>query len=1751
MSSVKFLVASLEAIAASKEAQRHKQLSESLQKTLEAVKEADPQLPDPEVVFAPLHQATKTGNTHLITSALDCIGKLISYSHFSAPPATAAASEDGGGEKETDGEQPPPLIERAIDTICGCFQGETTPVEIQLQIVKSLLAAVLNDKIVVHGAGLLKAVRQVYNVFLLSRSTANQQMAQGTLTQMVGTVFERVKTRLHMKEARLNLANTKNSSSNITFDPAEQANSVNGSGEKIAEAEDEDSANDVASDVAAVPAPAPDAKATQAKLTLKDLETRKSFDDSTLGEGPTMVTQIKPATMERTESQSSAKEEDNYDELEAEDEVYIRDAYLVFRSFCNLSTKVLPTEQLYEVRGQPMRSKLISLHLIHTLMNNNITVFTSPLCTIRNSRTNEVTTFIQAIKYYICLSVTRNGASSVDGIFNVCAEIFWLVLKFMREQFKLEIAVFLNEIYLALLARRTAPVSQKATVVTILNRFCADSRGLVEVYLNYDCEGNVDNLFQTIIEDLSKYSTAAVPITPGQEQQYEEKAARTPSPGEWQLRPILPPPLSVAQIVPHAEPESEIPKEYVIKRVALDALVESLRSMVDWSGSVRTDRNTDGLRADGDVDTRLSEDLRPSIDPSVSESHSRVDTPTAPSTPMFEDDPAHLEKVKQRKTALNNAIKQFNFKPKRGIAMLIKEGFIASDSPEDIAKFLIQEDRLDKAQIGEYLGEGEPKNIEIMHAFVDTMQFTKRRFVDALRTFLQSFRLPGIAAGLGQALSNMGRDLQREAYVQQSVEIASRSEQLFKNLLKTQRRNAQRAGVKFMPATSFQHIGPMFDVTWMSYFSALSNQMQKAQNIEVNKLCLEGMKLATKIACSFDLSTPREAFVSALRNITNINNPQEMHAKNIEALKVILELGQTEGDLLRSSWKDVLLCISQLDRLQLISGGVDENAIPDVANARFERQGTNDSRKSTHGRRPGRPRAGTGPQGFSIEVAQEARSDAVVKAVDRIFANTASLNGEAIVHFTRALTEVSWDEIRVSGSNDSPRTYSLQKIVEIAYYNMSRVRFEWTNIWEVMGEHFNRVGCHNNTNIVFFALDSLRQLSMNFLEIEELPGFKFQKDFLKPFEHILSNAQNITVKDMVLRCLIQMIQARGDNIRSGWRTMFGVFTVAAREQHEAIVNLAYENVSQVYKTKFGVVISQGAFTDLIVCLTEFSKNMKYQKKSLQALEALKSIMPRMLKTPECPLSHKNGYAPPAENPKAQDALQRSQTKTSVEEGYWFPVLFAFHDVLMTGEDLEVRSNALEYLFEALLKYGGEFPPEFWDILWRQQLNPIFMVLRSRPDLNSALNHEELSVWLSTTMIQALRNMITLFTHYFEALECMLDRFLELLALCIFQENDTISRIGSNCLQQLILKNVKKFTAGHWTEIVGSFCKLFAATTATQLFSPTTVNSSASLELPTNGLDFTGPLVVDPGEPINEKSLEINGHNKNGTDADAPATESTEEGADEDDLKTPTATNLPQAPLEDYKPASNLQQQPVVVTAARRRYFNQIISRCVLQLLMIETVNELFSNDTVYAQIPTTELLTLMALLKRSYLFARRFNADKELRMRLWREGFMKQAPNLLKQESGAAATYVAILFRMYADNSAERAAARPDIEKALVPLCKDIIGDFVALEEESQHRNILAWRPVVVDVLEGYAAFPEEAFEGHVKEFYPMVVELLGKNLSSELRAALLLVLRRVGEVGLGIEGMASRSGDKERRESVATVTTEGEYHKAGTPRIG
>jgi brefeldin A-inhibited guanine nucleotide-exchange protein len=1257
-SSLVFVIAALETIAASKDARKNKKLGDATSAALAAIKaEGDPARINPELLFAPLQLASEAPNVPVSITALDCIGKLISYSYFSVP-----------FEPQADNPESSPLIERAIDTICDCFQGEATHPDVQLQIVKSLLAAILNDKIVVHGAGLLKAVRLTYNIFLLSKSSANQQVAQGALTQMVGTVFERVKARLAIKEARLNLSRVSLNEKDQSEESVQEAADGSTQGIDGSENHEEDGEEEQYLD----PAEPSDKAVDQhvgPKITLQSFENNMSFNDDRIHDNaPTLVTRIKgkPSSRQVSGHDTSPNPQNEAPTAEEEeDEIFVKDAYLVFRAMCRLSTKSLSVDHAQDVRSQGMRSKLLSLHMIHTILFNNIAVFISPYATIRSGSGDEPTSFIQAIKQYLCLSLSRNGASSIKQVFEVGCEIFWQMLKYLRVSLKKEVEVFLKEIYLTTLDKRSVPAFQKQYVLTIFGRLAADPRALVEVYLNYDCDRTaLDNMFQRVVEHLSRISSTQVAITPMQQQAYQDQREKQARQMDWQIRGTMPPSLTTVSMNSSHETEHPYPQEYAMKQESLEALVEILRSLVNWAQQALPESkkpNEQDLRPSVD-DLRVSTDTRNFAD----SPHVGADSGTV--TPLAEDDYGQLEKAKHRKIALTNALKQFNYKPKRGLKTLISEGFITSKEPADIARFLLDNEALDKVALGEFLGEGDAENIAIMHAFVDLMDFTKTRFTDALRRFLQSFRLPGEAqkidrfmlkfaeryitgnpnayanadtayvlsysvimlnvdqhskkmkgprmtpedfiknnrgindnadlpedylrniyeeishneivlnteqeaaadkglinqqpsgglATIGQVLTGGARDLQREAIVQASEAMANKTEQLYKQLLRSQRRTAASLPVsKFIPASSSKHVGPMFEVTWMPILTALSSQAQD-HNIEIVRLCIEGIKLAIRISCLFDLDSARQAFVSFLAKFTNLYNLSEMKAKNMEALKTLIEIAHSEGNLLRESWREILTCVSQLDRFQLISAGIDERAVPDVLKTT---SGTPQSKKTLNApanRR--RPTSQAGNKSFQADVAEESRSADVVRGVDRIFTNSANLSGEAIVDFVKALTQVSWQEIQSSGQSESPRTYSLQKLVEISGYNMTRVRFEWTNIWQVLGAHFNEVGCHTNTNVVYFALNSLRQLSMKFMEIEELPGFKFQKDFLKPFEHIINNASVVSVKDMVLRCLIQMIQARGENIRSGWKTMFGVFTVAAREPYGMLNTTRSQNV---------------------------------------------------------------------------------------------------------------------------------------------------------------------------------------------------------------------------------------------------------------------------------------------------------------------------------------------------------------------------------------------------------------------------------------------------------------------------------------------------------------------------------------------------------------------------------------------------------------
>uniref|UniRef100_A0A8D3D5X7 Cytohesin 1b n=1 Tax=Scophthalmus maximus TaxID=52904 RepID=A0A8D3D5X7_SCOMX len=101
-------------------------------------------------------------------------------------------------------------------------------------------------------------------------------------------------------------------------------------------------------------------------------------------------------------------------------------------------------------------------------------------------------------------------------------------------------------------------------------------------------------------------------------------------------------------------------------------------------------------------------------------------------------------KSMQRNKQMAMGRKKFNMDPKKGIRFLVDSSLLKNTS-DDIAQFLYKGEGLNKTAIGDYLGERDDFNIEVLHAFLDLHEFTDLNLVQALRQFLWSFRLPGEA----------------------------------------------------------------------------------------------------------------------------------------------------------------------------------------------------------------------------------------------------------------------------------------------------------------------------------------------------------------------------------------------------------------------------------------------------------------------------------------------------------------------------------------------------------------------------------------------------------------------------------------------------------------------------------------------------------------------------------------------------------------------------------------------------------------------------------------------------------------------------------------------------------------------------------------------------------------------------------------------------------------------------------------------
>jgi brefeldin A-inhibited guanine nucleotide-exchange protein len=361
-------------------------------------------------------------------------------------------------------------------------------------------------------------------------------------------------------------------------------------------------------------------------------------------------------------------------------------------------------------------------------------------------------------------------------------------------------------------------------------------------------------------------------------------------------------------------------------------------------------------------------------------------------------------------------------------------------------------------------------------------------------------------------------------FVNTAESMALKSEALLKT-------TPSRKGTNFVLANHYKHIKPIFSLVWMSFLTALSSVLQSSDCMDAISEALDGFKSCMYIISTFDMELERKTFMSTLCKFTSLSHLESIRPKNIEIIKVFLEIVYSDGNSFRDDWKDIVICLNNLEKLQ--SASQNNNAMGFL---------DSDCLKSKEGHEKKNQR----PSALLMEVSAATNSQAMTVMVDRIFTGSNNLSGASIVSFVAALCEISWEEV----SNTAPgvvRMYCLQRLIEMSFYNMGRIRLEWVNLWHKLGEHFIQVCTFPNAAVGFFALDKLRQLAMKFLDLEELSNFKFQKDFLRPFEEILIKSMDPKIKDMVLACIQQMIQAKSKKFRSGWKSIFAALSKSSKE----------------------------------------------------------------------------------------------------------------------------------------------------------------------------------------------------------------------------------------------------------------------------------------------------------------------------------------------------------------------------------------------------------------------------------------------------------------------------------------------------------------------------------------------------------------------------------------------------------------------------
>jgi brefeldin A-inhibited guanine nucleotide-exchange protein len=305
---------------------------------------------------------------------------------------------------------------------------------------------------------------------------------------------------------------------------------------------------------------------------------------------------------------------------------------------------------------------------------------------------------------------------------------------------------------------------------------------------------------------------------------------------------------------------------------------------------------------------------------------------------------------------------------------------------------------------------------------------------------------------------------------------------------------------------------------WTSLQAFFSTSIASTEDIETLRDLVDTTMSMIKLCDVFEMQTERDSFLTILVQFSNLEKTygRAFTEKNLLFIQSVLDIASKEGNHLRTGWKLVLNCVVSLnahhqkaESLQNVSSNNNQLTIQDQNALFIKKKFSRDSLK-------------------------------------KLFADTTKLSEDSLLFFMEGLARLAVKELEKV--EEARFAYTIEEIMNVFHYNQYRNPLAWIRIWKVINQLFDDIVSQTsdkNISMVLLSSNCLKNLVSLSFSNEKLIKNNYQSNILELYVTILSN-HNLRPDylNFSLLTLMDLLRKNGSILCGGAKELIAVLNLA-------------------------------------------------------------------------------------------------------------------------------------------------------------------------------------------------------------------------------------------------------------------------------------------------------------------------------------------------------------------------------------------------------------------------------------------------------------------------------------------------------------------------------------------------------------------------------------------------------------------------------